>query len=119
MEPGCVSSDEQYITIIGKGSKRRVVPLNDTCRKCLALIFAKKYTRYSLSWLCRKLSRKAEIPLFGPHALRHRAITQLIKRGVPIAIVSRIAGHSSPVITMKTYCHLTEPDFLGVTDVLD
>lgn len=119
LTPQSVSSDEKYITIIGKAQKRRIVPLNDTCRKCMPAIFEKKYNRDKLSWLCRKLSQKAKIPRFGPHALRHRAITELIKRGVPIAIVSKIAGHSSPEITFKIYCHLFVPDFLGTTDVLD
>jgi len=119
LTPQSVNDEQKYITVIGKGSKGRIVPLNDTCQACMPAIFKKKYNRDKLSWLCRKLGQKAEIPRFGPHALRHRTITELIKRGVPIAIVSKIAGHSSPVITMKVYCHLFIPDFLGATDCLD
>lgn len=116
--PSNVSPDRKYITIIGKANKRRIIPLN-SCREYLDIIFSKSHTRNSLYWLCKKLSHKAGIPRFGPHALRHYFITELIKRGVSLAIVSRIAGHSNPVITMKIYCHLLVPDFIGCTDCLD
>lgn len=116
----CISPDRQYMTVIGKGQKRRTVPLNQTCRECLPIIFSKSYaSRNSLYRLCLSLSKRANLPVFGPHAFRHYFITELIKRGVPIAIVSKIAGHSSPVITMSVYVHLLVPDFVGATDCLD
>lgn len=116
-----ISADEKYLTVDGKGGKRRTVPINNTARQAFHTFnFSKSYkSRNSLYRLCLSLSRRAAIPQFGPHALRHYFITELIKRGVPIAIVSRIAGHSSPVITMSVYCHLLVPDFLGATDCLD
>ena len=40
------------------------------------------------------------------HDLRHTTATLLLKAHVPLAIVSRICGHSSIAITMKTYGHL-------------
>jgi len=120
LTPQGISPDQKYMTVIGKGQKRRTVPLNDTCRECLTMIFSKSYvSRNSLYCLCLSLSKRADLPVFGPHAFRHYFITELIKRGVPIAIVSKIAGHSSPVITMSVYCHLLVPDFVGATDCLD
>lgn len=38
---------------------------------------------------------------FSPHALRHSFCTNLIDVGVPIQVVSRLAGHSSINITMR------------------
>ena len=114
-----VSSDKTYLNIIGKGQKRRCVPLNETCQKNLSLIFSKSYTRNKLYNLTKSLARRANLPVFGPHALRHRFCTILLIKGVNIAIVSRILGHSSIAVTEKIYLHLKTPDFLGVTDVLD
>jgi integrase len=119
LTPGAISPDLKYMTIIGKGSRRRIVPLNTTARECIPSIFTKKYNRDKLSWLCLKLSQKAGIPRFGPHALRHFFVTELIKRNVPISIVSKIVGHKSPQITFLVYTHLLLPDYLGVTDCLD
>ena len=41
------------------------------------------------------------------HDLRHSAATLLKEKGVDDVTVSRILGHSSPVITMKLYGHVT------------
>ena len=119
LTPQCISPDQRYLTCIGKAQKKRIVPINDTVRECLTIIFSKSFTRDSLYRLCVSLSKRASLPAFGPHAFRHYFVTELIKRGVPIAIVSKIAGHSSPVITMSVYCHLLVPDFIGATDCLD
>lgn len=113
-----VSPDETYITIIGKGKKRRIIPLNKTARQAI-INLPKNYTRNTLSNLCRSLSKRAAIPQFGPHALRHRFCTILIQKGVPITKVSKIMGHASIAITERIYLHLLPVDFLGCTDCLD
>lgn len=113
-----VSPDLKYITIIGKNKKRRTVPLNETARIAWPDIFYKKWNRDKLTWLCRKLADKAGIPRFGPHALRHYWETELIKRGIPISLVAKIAGHSVEV-AIKIYSHICHDDILGLTDILD
>lgn len=113
-----VSPDGTYITIIGKGKKRRIIPLNKTARQAI-IDLSKSYDRTALSNLCRSLSKRAAIPQFGPHALRHRFCTVLIQKGVPITKVSRIMGHASIAITERIYLHLLPVDFIGCTDVLD
>lgn len=50
---------------------------------------------------------KAGLPKMPFHDLRHSAATLLKERGVDDVTVSRILGHSSPVITMKLYGHVT------------
>jgi len=115
-----VSSDKKYLTFIGKGQKRRIVPNNAVAIKALNTFnFQKNYTRKSLYRLCEGLAKRANIPRFGPHALRHFFCTRMVLAGVPIAVVSRVMGHSSPVVTMKVYLHLLVPDYLGSTDCLD
>jgi len=119
LTPNNISPDKTYLTIIGKAQKRRCCPLNATCQKNLSLIFSKSYTRNKLYNLTKSLARRANLPVFGPHALRHRFCTILLIKGVNIAIVSRILGHSTIAVTEKIYLHLRTPDFLGCTDVLD
>lgn len=115
-----VSHDKKYLTIIGKGRKQRVVPLNDTARQALNTFnFSKSYNRDSLRYLCNCLSRRASVCRFGPHALRHYFATRMVRAGVPIIKVSKILGHSSISVTEKVYLHLLPVDFLGATDVLD
>jgi len=122
-----VSADGRFLTVTGKGNKTRTVPLNPTAQAVLAtnrqpddsLALLKTIThRNSVAARCRKLAQKANIPVFGPHALRHYFCTRLIQAGVPIKIVSTIMGHSSISVTEAVYCHLTAVDILGATDCL-
>ena len=118
LTPESVNGDQQYITVIGKGNRLRIVPINATAREQIPMIFARKYNRDSISWIMKKLSRKAQIPLFYSHALRHYWVTAMIKKGVNRFVVAKIAGHSVEVLE-KIYCHLLVPDFIGATDCLD
>jgi len=119
LAPSCVSPMQKYITIIGKDRKRRIVPLNKSAINALNLIFSKNFNNDKLYGLCKKLAKKAEIPKFGPHALRHRFCTQLAAH-VPTSLAIKITGHSSSIVFEQVYVHLNLPsDVVGVTDVLD
>lgn len=50
-------------------------------------------------------------PQFVPHVMRHTFCSRLVQRGVDIVTVSKLAGHSSIVVTMR-YAHLA-PDSLA------
>ena len=114
--------------VLGKGRKQRIVPLNAICQKLLKkyepnhntyIPFVQKYqTAESLYYLCQRLAKRAGIPGFGPHAVRHFFATRLVRAGVPLIKVSRILGHSSVQITEQIYIHLLPQDFMGATDVL-
>ena len=43
-----------------------------------------------------------------PHLLRHTYVSELILSGVAVKRVQYLAGHSSPVQTLKIYTHLME-----------
>lgn len=114
------------ITVIGKGRKIRTIPLNENCRKVLMkyprepaahiTIFPKN--RHVLGQICHRVGKRANIPC-NPHALRHYFATELLRRGIKIAFVSKILGHSSIGITEQYYIHW-QPDYLnGMTDILD
>jgi integrase len=40
------------------------------------------------------------------HDLRHYAVSRLIEQGANILLVSRIAGHAKPSVTLDVYSHL-------------
>lgn len=126
-----ISYDRCFIKLIGKGRRRRLIPLNKTCQTILNnvsrkpnstnLNLTKSYkSRGSLYNLCKKLARQAGIPRFGPHALRHYFATSLYTKGVPVQFISDCLGHADTRTTEKIYIHIWPPkDLLGVTDVLD
>jgi integrase len=43
------------------------------------------------------------------HTFRHTALTGMALAGVPLPVVSRVAGHESISTTMDLYGHLSEP----------
>ena len=45
---------------------------------------------------------------FGVHSLRHTGISYYLRHGVPVEIVSKMAGHASVQITMNIYYHIIE-----------
>lgn len=44
------------------------------------------------------------------HALRHTALSCMARRGVPLVVAQRIAGHASPEITSRHYVHVELED---------
>ena len=57
----------------------------------------------------------AGIPLFSPHDLRHRRISLMHLRGVPLARIGEYVGQRSLAVTADTYTHVlldeTELDY--------
>lgn len=47
---------------------------------------------------------------FEPHMLRHTYATDLLRRGTPVEVVSKLLGHASISTTADTYAHLTVGD---------
>jgi site-specific recombinase XerD len=49
----------------------------------------------------KTLCARAHVGPYTPHQLRHSFVTNLLRSGVPIHLVSRMANHSSTAITMR------------------
>lgn len=120
-----ISADMKMLRFAGKGRKARAVPLCKTAQQCLQtdsrlnIDFLKSYRyRNGLNQLCRRLSRKSGVSLFGPHALRRLFATSLIQKGVSVYTVSKLLGHAD-VRTTEIYLNCSGEDLAGVTDVLD
>jgi integrase len=54
-----------------------------------------------------RLIALAGVPFIRFHDMRHTCITILLARGVPVKVVSELAGHSSVRVTLDTYSHVT------------
>lgn len=55
-----------------------------------------------------RLLKKAEIDKVTYHELRHTFCTLMLKAGVPVKIVSEMAGHASTRVTQDTYTHVIQ-----------
>ena len=53
------------------------------------------------------------------HAIRHYMISELIASGVPVEVVSQMAGHTSIVITTRIYTHVKTFMQKPVIDMID
>ena len=59
----------------------------------------------------RAAARRAKLPGVTPHILRHTAATWMAMKGVPIAEIARVLGHSDSRITERVYAKHS-PDYL-------
>lgn len=117
LKPANLNSTATAITIVGKGRKQRTIPLNDTARSILPEL---KIGTPNALWLSfSRLAEKADIPKCGPHSVRHYFATQLLLKGVPVIVVSRLLGHSSVRTTERIYAHILIADLANATKVLD
>lgn len=53
------------------------------------------------------------------HSLRHAGATLLLEQGVPMAIVSKVLGHSTIQLTVDTYGHLADTLTAQAADAVD
>lgn len=64
------------------------------------------------------LFERLELPRVSIYAARHMAISFLQAQGVEIGLVAKIAGHSSPQITLQYYTHAVR-EYDGMMDELN
>ena len=63
----------------------------------------------AVAGLVERLGARTDIA-FSVHMLRHSAATDMLRRGVPIEIVSKMLTHTSVTTTSQTYVHLDVED---------
>ena len=115
---------EDHIEIIGKGRKRRLIPLNNTLHEILERRRTERapfpYTYSAVSQaLSRKLFVKAKIADANLHTLRKTAGALLIQAGVDIYRVSKFLGHSSVKVTEQHYVDLLRSDYSDMSTILE
>lgn len=67
----------------------------------------------------RPLLRRARLPVFKFHALRHTHASTLLARGRNLREVSERLGHASPELTLRVYAHLMAGAGKETAKVLD
>jgi integrase/recombinase XerD len=119
--------NQGFIDVIGKGSKQRIVPINDYAVKALTSYISKsravlkkgpgdfvfvnakgqKLSRVGLFKMLKKCALNAGLnKVISPHTLRHSFSTHLLEAGVDLRIIQELLGHSD-ISTTQIYTHMT------------
>lgn len=128
--------ENEYIKVIGKGNKERIVPIGSTALKLIKIyieesrvhisikkgyedyIFLNRggtgLSRISVFTTIKSLALKAGInKSISPHTFRHSFATHLIEGGADLRAVQEMLGHSS-ITTTEIYTHLDRDYLKGV-----
>jgi integrase/recombinase XerD len=116
-----------YLQVIGKGNKERIIPIPETCmfflreyistlRSEATYIFSrvnkkglKKEVNLSRGYVYKKIKliMRREFPErnFSPHSLRHSIATHLLSAGMDVRSLQAFLGHQK-ISTVALYTHL-------------
>lgn len=120
--------DEEFIKIIGKGNKERLVPISSSAIKEINIYLekvrvhqkanpadenivflnrrGKKLTRVMIFTIIKNLVKEAGIKkTVSPHTFRHSFATHLVEAGADLRVVQDMLGHAS-ITTTEVYMHL-------------
>jgi integrase/recombinase XerD len=120
--------EDEFIRVIGKGNKERLVPIGNEAIKYLRLYIqtsrkqstvkpgneevvflnrrGAKLTRVMVFIIIKDLAKKAGIVKnISPHTLRHSFATHLVEGGADLRAVQEMLGHES-ITTTEIYTHL-------------
>lgn len=121
--------DLDFIKILGKGNKERLVPISQKAKDEIDLYIetyrnhisihkefenylflnrrGKKLTRVMIFHIVKELVKRAGITKnISPHSFRHSFATHLVDGGADLRAVQEMLGHES-IITTEIYTHLS------------
>lgn len=118
-----VDLEARELRIVGKGNKRRVVPLLESTANMLSDYIEERQsdspyifpgnTRtgyaeiYNIEKTLKRACFRAGVEPFTPHQLRHLYATEMLRSGAKLEVVGRILGHASIGITADIYRHVS------------
>lgn len=126
----------EYIRVVGKGNKERIIPIGHTAIKLLTIyltevrvhlnikkgsedfIFLNRLgtplSRISVFTMIKALAEKCSLnKTISPHTFRHSFATHLIEGGADLRAVQEMMGHSS-ITTTEIYTHLDKEYLKGI-----
>lgn len=127
---------EDFIRIIGKGDKERLVPIGPHAQKQIELYIhgernkldiarghedfvflnrrGKQLTRVMIYTIIKRLNKQSGLnKKISPHTFRHSFASHLVAGGADLRAVQEMLGHQS-ILTTEIYTHL-DRDFLSKT----
>ncbi len=133
-----IHNNEEYIIVIGKGNKQRLVPINGTALKHIELYLKNvrshvliKKGNEDIVFLNRRGSKLSRVMIFmiikdlvvkagikktiSPHSLRHSFATHLIENGADLRAVQEMLGHES-ITTTEIYTHISRKQLKDVIE---
>lgn len=116
-----VPRDAPFLTVTGKGSQQRMVPVSTRARQALSRWLAlrpdgsrflfpsrsKHLTRIRLFQLVKELAVRAGLDptKVSPHVLRHAFATHLLEGGADLRVLQTLLGHAD-IATTQIYTHV-------------
>jgi integrase/recombinase XerD len=102
------------VTVVGKGGKKRVVPMTPRVRALLEAHFAVEdrisMSRRTVQEIIRRVARRAGIMRkVTPHILRHTFAVMSLRRGISLPSLQRLLGHEH-LVTTALYLNMSNEE---------
>ena len=130
LDVGSLHLDDEFLRVVGKGSKERLVPIMGTSLEALRAYLdgpraalaaharsldpspavflnknGRRISRQAVHAVCERCGRAAGIEGLHPHTLRHSFATHLLAGGADLRVLQELLGHAD-IATTQIYTHI-------------